>query len=194
MLGQYLETAPPRQLRAGLEAPLVLFSDGAVEQGEATRPDADSATNLCVLSASLGACLLDPRDGSYVYIGCAFPEQYVLKWISSGERHCITEAELLPVLVARLLFKHRFADRPVLSFVDSEAAKCALIKSSSSNAACAAIVEGVTDCDRWSSGVVRASAIAFRYGGRAEPRTFACECSRLPTTIAAPISWEAIPS
>ena len=68
-------------------------------------------------------------------------------WTSQGQKHIITEAELLPVLLARLVFRRRFAGRPLLCFIDNEAAKCALIKAASSNAACAAIVEGVGDCD-----------------------------------------------
>ena len=64
-----------------------------------------------------------------------------------GQKHIITEAELLPVLVARFLFRRRLFGRPLLSLIDNEAAKCALVKSASSNEACAAIVEGVGDCD-----------------------------------------------
>ena len=64
-----------------------------------------------------------------------------------GQKHIITEAELLPVLFARPLFRRRLFGRLLLSFIDYEAAKCALVKSASSNEACAAIVEGVGDCD-----------------------------------------------
>ena len=76
-----------------------------------------------------------------------YPQFFVDDWTSQGQKHIITEAELLPVLLARLVFRRRFAGRPLLCFIDNEAAKHALIKVASSNDACAAIVEGVGDRD-----------------------------------------------
>ncbi len=51
----------------------------------------------------------------------------------SGIRHAVAQSELLPVIMAKMLWKERLRDRPVLLFTDSEVVREALISGSSRN-------------------------------------------------------------
>ena len=142
--------------------------------------------------ASLGACVLDPRDWSYVFFGGLIPQFFVDDWSAQGQAHIITEAELLPVLLARLMFRHRFAGRPLLCFIDNEAARHALVKAASSNDSCAALVEGVGDCDLadgctpWYARVPSPSNLADDPSRLLEPAPV--QGFRSPVRV--PITWE----
>ena len=59
----------------------------------------------------------------------------------------IAQAELLPVLVSRLVYSDLVKDRPVLCMIDNVAARAALIKGSSSNAHFLDIVDAIIEHD-----------------------------------------------
>jgi len=53
----------------------------------------------------------------------------------------------LPAFLARVVFRDLLLSRPVLCFVDNEAARAGLIRGSSSNAESAKIIEAIVDKD-----------------------------------------------
>ena len=71
------------------------------------------------------------------------PDTIVALWANSGQSQVIFQAELLPVLVARLLWSAELADRPNLTFVDNDSARHALVKGYSQVVVSARIVDAV---------------------------------------------------
>jgi hypothetical protein len=66
----------------------------------------------------------------------------VLEWRSESpdKRQFVTEAELLPQLVAKTNWRNRVAGSKMISFVDSNPAKFSLIKGTSDSISCENIV------------------------------------------------------
>ena len=185
-LSMYLASAPPRELRLKIDAPLVLFTDGAVEP---------SPSNPLKLVASIGACLLDPASAEYLYFGASVPEHIVDDWCSKGAKQIITEAELLPILVARVLFKKHFVRRPFLCFIDNEAALAGVVRGTSTNAACARIIEAIVERDLldgalgWFARVPSASNPADAPSRGDSP----CSVPGFPRPARIPLTWAAVP-
>ena len=69
--------------------PQILFTDGACE-------DLDEG-----LQVSYGALLWDAQDGTFHTFGVIIENPLKEEWLSTGKRQLVTEAELLPVLIAR---------------------------------------------------------------------------------------------
>jgi len=115
-----------------------LFVDGAVE------PKHPGSNELV---ASIGGVALDPGTRSFQWFGATVPESVVSAWQSSGSKQVIAQAEILPVLVARVLFAATFAGRSTLCFVDNDSARHALVAASSPNPWSAKLVEAIVDCD-----------------------------------------------
>ncbi len=61
----------------------------------------------------------------------------------SGRRQLVTEAELLPQLISRRLWANRLKAANVISFLDSEPSKFALIKGSSDSPCCEDLVRAI---------------------------------------------------
>ena len=137
-LCKYLASAPPRELHVDFPAPLLLFTDGAVEPAPG-QPD--------LLVASVGACFLDPISLQYLFFGAPVPRNIVDEWCASGAKQVITEAELLPIYLARVVFAKFFAKRPFISFIDNDAAMACMVRGTSSKAACAKIVGAIVRRD-----------------------------------------------
>ena len=94
--------------------PLLIFTDGAVEEGE------DGVTH--------GAVLVDPWKRCSFYFGDVIPKEFVSMWRRSGKRQVIAQAEIFPVLIAKATWKLHVQDRSVLWFLDNEAGRMALVR------------------------------------------------------------------
>ena len=98
-----------------------------------------------------GSC--EPADGLGAVGGVlyAFSERAptgVMQWLLSESQNPIYEFELYPVLFAFRKWQHLLAGSQLFSFVDNDAAKYALVKSCSSTAAGALIVDEVRDLEQ----------------------------------------------
>ena len=135
---RFVRSAPPRLLLARFCSPLLLFLDGSADPSVST----ESGFN-----AAIGGCLLDPSTRSYSYFGGEVPQRILCKWVAGGAKHVIAQAELLPALVSRHLFRRALSERPVLCFIDNESARSGLIKGSSRNEDSAEIIEEFVSLD-----------------------------------------------
>ena len=103
VLKSCLECSPPRTLRlASDEPPLVIFTDGAVEDG----------------LAGFGAVLFCLGARSE-YIEGVIPSDVLGVWASKGTVHPVAQAEMVPVILARMLWAPKLRERKVLWFLDS---------------------------------------------------------------------------
>ena len=110
---EVLATSPPKVLqRKNTLPPLLVFTDGACEE-----------------TTSVGAVLIDPA-GSVEYFGAVLRDDLVDSWKSKqGQTQVIGQAELFPVLLAKLTWKETLRGRDVVFFLDNEAARLGLVKS-----------------------------------------------------------------
>lgn len=130
---KWLATSVPRHISPKFVGPpLLLFTDGACENFE--------DPNNAVLT--MGACLLDRRDNKALVFGCRISKALEQEWRSEnpGKRQFVTETELLPQLVAKTNWRNRIAGSKMISFLDSNPSKFALIKGTSESVSCENIV------------------------------------------------------
>ena len=131
-LCQWLRTAPPRPISSRFSGPpVLLFSDGACEYESSER------------IVTCGALLFDPRDQAIQFFGFKINQDLHDEWSSSGKRQLVTEAEILPQLVARRVWASRISGAHLLSFLDSEPAKHCCINANSNSEACEDLVRAI---------------------------------------------------
>ena len=119
----WLSRLSPREIRpSNSTAPVLLFTDGA----EGDVPG-------CL--AACGAAIFDPVTGTREHFGTGIPDDLVLEWKRFGAKKIIAQAELLPILLAKIRWKQILEKRRVLIFVDNESAKSACINMYSMNMA-----------------------------------------------------------
>ena len=108
----HLKSAGPRKVRPKSdEAPAIVFTDGACED-----------------TTSIGGVLFLPGCVPEVF-GCTLREADIDEWRSkTDQKQVIGQAEIFPVLVAKLTWAEKLAGRRVIYFVDNESAKIALIR------------------------------------------------------------------
>ena len=132
----WLSTVKPRQISPKFKGPpLLLFTDGACEDYlEGGNP-----------KVTFGAVLLDRRDNTAHIFGAVVSPLLLKEWGEDcpGKKQFVTEAELLPQLIARVLWRDRLAGTKFISFVDSSPARFSLVKGSSDSIACERIVRAV---------------------------------------------------
>jgi hypothetical protein len=87
--------------------------------------------------------LLDQLTGVREVFGVKINDTLVTEWASNGRRQLVTEAELLPVLLARRQWQRILIGRKVIFFVDSEPAKFCLIRGTSHSPHCANLVRAI---------------------------------------------------
>ena len=138
-----LKSGPPRELRFGGEQrPVLVFSDGACEGQDRN-------------FVTVGAVILDTANRSCTMFGTAVCAELVADWKAEGKIQTIGQAEILPVVLARLTFQQLFRHRRVCFFLDNDSARMGIIKggspSSSSDRMIQAIVssEHETQCWAW---------------------------------------------
>ena len=117
-----LTASLPRTLSfKGEQRPVVIYTDGACE-GE----DRDEV--------SMGAVAVDTVSGDAFMFGVSVDRKLVLDWKRDGRVQTIGQAELLPVLMARLTFKSLICHRRTFYYIDNDSARMSLIKGGSPSA------------------------------------------------------------
>ena len=112
----FLQCSAPREINiADNVPPVILFTDGACE-GELR----DTVTS--------GAIIYDPLSQACEMIGFHVPDGFVKCWKSTGISQVIGQAEIFPVLVAKLTWANMIANRKLIIFVDNDSAKEALVR------------------------------------------------------------------
>ena len=116
-LSDFLSASAPRKVYFGVaRKPVVIFTDGAYED---------------VLSggtATCGGVMWDPQDRALEFFGAAADRATLEAWREPGRLNVVHQAELFPVYVSLVLWGSRVCNRPVIVFVDNEAAREALVK------------------------------------------------------------------
>ena len=125
LLKEHFMRGRPRTLLASRgELPFLMFTDGALEEGQA---------KLGLPPATIGGLLLWPgRSQRAEYFGCAVPETVLEMWRADGKSHVIGLVELYAVVVGIRTWKSYFEGRRLLTFVDNYAALDVAIKGSAS--------------------------------------------------------------
>ena len=94
------------------DKPVLVFSDGACEEE----------------GSSIGALCVAPGEGAQCF-GAMVSKETVDSWKSKAEqKQIIGQAELFPLLVARLTWKEMLSSKKVIYFVDNESARLSMIK------------------------------------------------------------------
>jgi hypothetical protein len=130
LLIDWLEKSEPRRVSPKHSSFPILFTDGACEYTGAER------------TVTCGAILF-PSDGSSPEcFGFEVPKHISESWALDADKdQLVTEAELLPVLIAFRYWRTHFEYSKSLVFVDSEPAKHCLIRGTSNVCTCAHIVK-----------------------------------------------------
>ena len=107
------DSAGPRRISPPSEAkPVIVFTDGA-----------------CEASTSVGAVLFDPDGGVVECYGAVVSSAFRATWKTKADQtQVIGQAEIFPVLVAKLTWQRRLAGRKAIYFIDNEAARLGLVK------------------------------------------------------------------
>jgi hypothetical protein len=113
-----LTAAPRRIICQGTRPPLIVFSDGACE-------------GVLFEVVSCGAVLFDPHDSAIEFFGLLVSKAIHDEWTATGIKQVIGQAEIYPVLLAKLVWFRRMMHRRVFFFIDNDSARDALIKYSS---------------------------------------------------------------
>ena len=118
-LVRILRESKPRELRAKFERPLVLFVDGACEE--------DPSGSITV---SVGAVLFDaakPDEGP-LFFGTTVGQELIELWAGEDKKQLIGQAEILPTLLAKLVWPSKFRNRCNLAFIDNDSARFSLVR------------------------------------------------------------------
>lgn len=111
-----LTTAVPRTLEfKGEQRPVVIYSDGACEGEERNE-------------VTMGAVIVDTITDKRVMFGSAVPKALVQEWKGDGKTQTIGQAELLPILMAKITLPALLRHRRVFYFVDNDSARMGMIR------------------------------------------------------------------
>ena len=75
-----------------------------------------------------GATILDVSDERAFMFGGRLPIRLIKEWRLDGRLQTIGQAEILPILLARLAIPQLFHNRRVFHFVDNDSARQAMVK------------------------------------------------------------------
>lgn len=118
-LAWFFVHAPPRTFSfENCNEVVQLYTDGAFEAG----------------SATCGAVVFSPGFKPECF-GFTVPKSLVSKWHALGSEHCVAQAEMLPALVAKVLWKPMLCGRRVIHFIDNQSVKEALTKGNTASLA-----------------------------------------------------------
>ncbi|CAE7793477.1 unnamed protein product [Symbiodinium sp. CCMP2592] len=113
-----LEDMRPREIKTDAsDRPVIVFTDGAHEEAEGI--------------TAHGGVLIDPVRGVHRFFGELIPKAFIDSWGAHGKRQLVGQAEVLPVLVAKIVWAEFLKGRKVLWFIDNDSAKAALGSGSS---------------------------------------------------------------
>jgi hypothetical protein len=130
----WLKSAIPRIVSPPLYTrPVLIFTDGACEPGAGEFP-----------LVTCGGLIIDPNVPDpklqRQIFGFKVNDPLVQRWLDTGKKQLVTEAELYAVLTAVTAWSDRISRSRVLIFVDSEPAMYSLIRGTSDIDPCAEIV------------------------------------------------------
>ena len=137
---QWLQCVKPRVLSPPTsDLPLLLFTDGACEQFD----DEETRITTC------GAVLFDRKNNTASMFGMEINKSLQREWsqLAGNKKQLVTEAELLPVLISRRLWKDRISGNLIIVFVDSNPAKYGLIRGMADTKPCEGIIRAVSIMD-----------------------------------------------
>ncbi|CAE8676575.1 unnamed protein product [Polarella glacialis] len=111
----------PRQLDyKDSRPPVIIFVDGACE-GERYE------------TVTVGAVLFDKVDSCIEYFGLHVQGELFNDWQEKGPRQVIGQAEVYPVVLAKMHWRKRLEHRRVMYYINNDSAREALIKTTSSS-------------------------------------------------------------
>jgi hypothetical protein len=90
-----------------------------------------------------GAVLIDQENRLVHFFGIVICDQLTEVWRREGKRQLVTEAELLPILLARLVWVDLIRGSKLISFIDSNPARFSCIKGSCESVGCNEIVKAI---------------------------------------------------
>ena len=134
MLKEAIIDAPTRLVRVTYSQPMIFLSDGAFEE-EGLHP-----------AGSIGAVLLIPALKKSLYFACSLTRE-AMALLTGLAANPIAIIELLAVAMGVILWSHHLTSAAVIGFIDNEASKHALVKSSSAVRGIAAVVDLVCTCE-----------------------------------------------
>ena len=132
-----MEYAAPRRVTFGPDpaAPVLVFTDGACE-------GTNFSTSTC------GAVLWDPMTDTFEFFGFLIPEAVSAAWKAEGSvEQVIAQAELLPVLLSKILWAGVLRDRASIFFVDNSSVMHCLISCHTNTRASRSMLLGISDID-----------------------------------------------
>ena len=110
---QMLQSAEPRQVRAGLERkPILIFTDGCWEKD----------------FAGIGAVVIDIASSRRLVCKGTVPPALIQKWKSVVGEHLICQIELYVMVLLRWQFRDWLCNRRSIWWVDNDAARYCVIK------------------------------------------------------------------
>ena len=113
----HVVSGPPRCIRIkDARRPVVVFTDGAAEEGVVT----------------CGAIAYAEEWDAPRFFSLTVPAPLTEMWLLAGTRHQVAQAELLPVALAKHTFSAVLLHRRVLWFLDNDAVRAALVTGNTS--------------------------------------------------------------
>ena len=114
----YLQHARPRIVDCTRSVPVLIFTDGACEDGQTAGQQV----------ATVGGILRGRGLAPDRFFGAEVPDDIVAGLASLSGRQVIGQIELAPIWLAKLLWHEKLQDTRVLHFVDNNSAKFGLIR------------------------------------------------------------------
>eukprot|EP00435_Cladocopium_sp_Y103_P067680 s126_g30.t1 len=108
-----LTALPPRKFLAkAITEPVLIFTDGAWEDGKATA----------------GMVLYDPQKDETIVREIEVPQELVSLWLREVGQQIICQVEFFAYLAARYEYRHMTTNRSVIAWIDNESARFAASK------------------------------------------------------------------
>ena len=116
MARHLLDVTPDRQFNVSDQRrPMLIFSDGAYEQGKATA----------------GAVVFDSYTNQTWVCKIPVPESLQKLWLAEAGKQIISQVEAWALLVVRFCFRHSLKSRQTVTWIDNEAARLSFVKGTS---------------------------------------------------------------
>ena len=134
-LKEHLLNAKPREIRADHRLPPLVFTDGAFEPSPSGRP-----------RGSFGGVLLDRASSSFLFFRGVVSD-FHLSRVLGDSKTAIFELEILPILLAKIIWAGYLDGHSGIYFIDNDSAKAALINSYASNHFASKILTSISGLD-----------------------------------------------
>ena len=125
-----ISNLPPRRHEIqGNTNPILIFTDGAWEQDQ----------------ASAGAVVVDGNERFAFTIDV--PQRLTSHWLDKAGEQIISQIELWALVLVKWVFRERFTGRRIVAWIDNEAARACTIKASSPSPTMRALARVIGDLD-----------------------------------------------